>query len=184
LIQALLEQQTWVDVATWQRDHAEQCDDGQKNVLSVTNTLTRFLERKYALKLDVCLHDQFVDKTNAEEARLLNIDEHDPCLRRKVSLLSRKEVMFDAESVLPLDILPAALMEELEQGKRPLANLLSDRGLLLSRSDLSIALIQEGFYDQCWARRSVLCSESGAKALVTEVFQDAIWRKINYLAQR
>jgi len=184
LIQALLDQQTWVDVGTWQREHAGQCDVGQKNVLAVTNTLTRFLERKYGLKLEVCLHDQYVDYANAEEARLLNIDKHDQCLRRKVSLMSRREVMFDAESVLPLDILPAVLMVELEQGKRPLANLLSDRGLLLSRSDLSIALIEEGIYDQCWARRSVLCSESGAKALVTEVFQSGIWRKINYLLQR
>jgi chorismate--pyruvate lyase len=115
------------------------------------------------------------------EAIFLNIDGQERCLRRKVSLMSRNDVMFDAESILPLDVLPVELMAELEAGKRPLANLLSDRGLSLSRSGLSVAKIEaQGFYHQCWARRSVLSSESGARALVTEVFHDAIWRKLSY----
>jgi len=102
-----------------------------------------------------------------------------------VSLLCRGEVMFDAESVLPLDVLPVFLMEELEAGKRPLADLLSDQGLSLSRSNLSIAHIQdEGFYAQCWARRSVLKAATGAKALVTEVFHESMWRKLHYLLTR
>ncbi|MDX8388481.1 MAG: chorismate lyase [Ghiorsea sp.] len=181
MIQDLLENQAWLDSKTWRAEHAGQIDALHQSVLLVTSSLTRFLERKYGLKLDVHLHDQCMAFANEAEAKLLGINGQDRCLRRKVSLMSRNEVMFDAESVLPLDVLPVELMQELEAGKRPLANLLSDRGLSLSRSGLSIAKVEvPGFYHQCWARRSVLSSESGARALVTEVFHDAIWRKLNY----
>ena len=185
MIQALLSSQTWVDAQTWRETQANQLDATKVHVLMVTQSLTRFLERKYGLRLDVCLHEQCVGYASEAEAKLLNIDISERCLRRKVSLLSRKEVMFDAESILPLDVLPVELMDELEAGKRPLANLLADRGLSLSRSNLSVCQVQEdGFYKHCWARRSVLESQSGAKALVTEVFQEAIWRKLNYILQR
>ena len=141
-----------------------------------------FIEQKYGLRLDVHLHDQYMSFATETEAELLQISKSERCLRRKVSLMSRKEVMFDAESLLPLDNLPVELIEELEAGKRPLANVLSDQGLILSRANLTVAFVKdEGFYDQCWARRSVLSSEAGAKALVTEVFHSAIWRKLNYL---
>jgi len=181
MIQSILTTQSWMDAKTWQAQHASEVDATKIHVLLVTTALTRFLERKYGLKLDVHLHDQGVSYANEREANLLEISTTERCLRRKVSLMSRNEVMFDAESVLPLDMLPLELMKDLEAGKRPLANLLSDRGLSLYRSNLSVAHVQEeGFYHHCWARRSVLSSESGAKALVTEVFHDAIWRKLNY----
>jgi len=181
MIQALLSNQQWQTSKDWRAEQGQQCDVLFNGVLMVTSSLTRFLEQKYALRLDVSLLDQGMSKANATEARLLGIDESERCLRRKVSLKSRGEVMFDAESVLPLDVLPLELMQELEAGTRPLADLLSDRGLLLSRSGLSITKISdEGFYHDAWARRSVLSSESGAKALVTEVFHEAMWRKLRY----
>ncbi len=189
MIQALLSQQTWLDVRSWRAQYADILSPEQVSVLSVVTPLTRLLEGKYGMKLDVHVHDQFVDEMHVEEARLLKSDLHNRCLRRKVSLLCRGEVMFDAESVLPLDVLPVALMEDLEAGTRPLADLLSDQGLSLSRSNLSIAQVQgDGFYAGCWARRSVLGTSSGvvsgAKALVTEVFHDAMWRKLTYLLNR
>ena len=185
MIQSILSTELWQDAKTWQAECAAQMDSPKAHVLLVTTALTRFLERKYGLRLDVHVHDQRMDYANATEAKLLNIAETERCLRRKVSLLSRNKVMFDAESVLPLDVLPIELIDELEAGKRPLANLLSDRGLRLSRSNLSITQVkEEGLYHQCWARRSVLSSESGARALVTEVFYDAMWRKIDYLQSR
>ena len=153
-------------------------------VLTVAGSLTRFLERHHQIHLDVQLHEQIVDKATPEEAELLNCATGSPALRRNVSLLHRGTVMFDAESVLPLDVLPTTLMAELEAGQRPLANLLSDRGLSLSRTDLSIAHIQgPSIYEHLWARRSVLRSESGATALVTEVFHETFWRKLHYLCQ-
>ncbi len=182
MIQDLLDKQIWRDCQLWRADAASLLTPTQIRVLFVNTALTRFIEQKYGLRLDVHLHDQYVSFASETEAGLLQIGVSERCLRRKVSLMSRNEVMFDAESLLPLDVLPVALMEELEAGRRPLADLLSDRGLSLSRSNLSIALVNdEGFYDQCWARRSVLSSEAGAKALVTEVFHPAIWRKLNYL---
>lgn len=184
MIKTLLESETWQD-SKLSAEFNQNMTPIQRRVLRVTSVLTNALEQKYGLKLDVQLHDQYMSTASDIEADLLGILPEERCLRRKVSLKSRGEVMFDAESVLPLDILPVALMEELEEGKRPLANLLSDRGLLLSRSGLSVAQVQaEGIYKHCWARRSILHSESGAKALVTEVFHDAIWRKLNYLANR
>ncbi len=193
MIQALLSQQIWLDVRSWRAQYADTLSPEQVSVLSVITPLTRLLEGKYGMKLDVHVHDQFVDEMNAEEAKLLKSDMHSRCLRRKVSLLCRGEVMFDAESVLPLDVLPVTLMEDLEAGKRPLADLLSDQGLSLSRSNLSITQVEDdGFYAGCWARRSVLGTSSGAalgetlgaKALVTEVFHDATWRKLTYLLNR
>ncbi len=182
MIQPLLESQVWRQSQDWRKNDAGQFSATQLRVLFVSTALTRFIEQKYRLKLDVQLRDQFMCYANETEAELLEVGVHDRCLRRKVSLLSRNEVMFDAESVLPLDVLPIALMEELEQGKRPLADLLSDRGLTLSRANLSISHVKDdGIYDECWARRSVLSSESGAKALVTEVFRDALWRKLEHL---
>lgn len=185
MIQKLLETEDWIDSKTWRVESAHELGVIEQSVLLVTSALTDFLQRKYSLNLDVYLHDQGMGFASDVEAKLLNITTHERCLRRKVSLMSRNEVMFDAESVLPLDILPVELMNELEIGKRPLANLLADSGLFLSRSGLGIAHVQaEGFYHQCWARRSVLSSDSGAKALVTEVFHDAIWRKLNYKVNR
>ena len=184
MISTLLEAETWQD-SKLLPELSQRMTPMQLRVLRVTSVLTNFLEQKYGLKLDVQLHDQCMSTASEVEAGLLGIEPHERCLRRKVSLKSRGEVMFDAESVLPLDILPVELMAELEAGKRPLANLLSDRGLLLSRSGLSVTQVKSvGVYQHCWARRSVLHSHSGAKALVTEVFHDAIWRKLDYLVNR
>jgi len=185
MIQPLLSNQTWLSVRALREQYAEVLSPIQISVLTVVTPLTRLLEGRYGMKLDVHLHDQFVDNMGATESELLKADMHERCLRRKVSLLCRGEIMFDAESILPIDVLPIELMEALEEGKRPLANLLSDQGLSLSRSNLNIAKIQsEGFYEHCWARRSILGSSSGAKALVTEVFHDSAWRKLNYLVHR
>jgi len=158
-------------------------DSVVRHVLPVTSALTRFLEQKYGLRMEVRLHDQSMDAAGAVEAELLDIAPHERCLRRKVSLKCRGDIMFDAESVLPLDVLPVSLMRALEAGERPLADILSDQGLMLSRSNLSITRVQTpGIYQGCWARRSVLQAESGAKALVTEVFLDAFWRKLHHKA--
>jgi chorismate-pyruvate lyase len=93
--------------------------------------------------------------------------------------------MFDAESVLPLEDLPADLMQHLQEGKRPLGNLLLDRGLSLARSDLSVAQLNvESAYDGRWARRSVLRSESGTRALVVEVFHPYAWQRIEGASRR
>lgn len=184
MIKALLESETWQD-SKFSSELNQLMTPTQMRVLRVTNVLTNFLEQKYGLKLDVQLHDQGMSTASDIEAGLLDILPQERCLRRKVSLKSRGEVMFDAESVLPLDILPVELMAELEAGKRPLANLLSDQGLLLSRLGLRVTQVKSaGVYQHCWARRSVLHAQSGAKALVTEVFHDAIWRKLDYLANR
>lgn len=153
-------------------------------ILTVTTSLTRFLERQFRMRVDVRLHDQFVDSMDVAEARLLDAQGGDTAMRRRVSLTHRDSVMFDAESVLPLDTLPADLIEDLEAGKRPLANLLLDRGLFLSRSDLSVMKIEDGPHAGRWARRSVLRSESGTRALVVEVFHEEIWRRLNLIKAR
>ncbi len=185
MISSLLHSQTWLDAPAWRQQYANKVPAALLKVLLVTQSLTRFLEQHYALRLDVHVHDQALGFANADEAALLNISPHDRCLRRKVSLLHRKKVMFDAESVLPLDVLPVELMVALEAGQRPLANLLSEQGLCLSRSDLAIAWVKNhDYYQQRWARRSVLRSESGATALVTEVFHETLWAKINDLTTR
>ncbi|MDX8396235.1 MAG: chorismate lyase [Mariprofundaceae bacterium] len=174
----------WIPVRQWRSDEKGATAD-QASVLTAVGSLTRFLERHHGMRLTVRVHDQFVDRTRNEEAELLTCSGGTPSLRRQVSLLHRNSVMFDAESVLPLEDLPADLMQELEEGKRPLANLLLDRGLSLSRSDLSIAQIDdEGVYLDRWTRRSVLRSESGTRALVVEVFHPEIWKRLQSLSRR
>ncbi|MDX8392931.1 MAG: chorismate lyase [Mariprofundaceae bacterium] len=173
---------TWEPVRQW---HAAAHDVPAQmaGVLTVTGSLTRFLERHHGIRLEVQLHEQLVDKASASEAGLLACASGFPALRRQVSLLHRGSVMFDAESVLPLDTLPADLMHDLQEGKKPLGNLLLDRGLSLSRSDLSVTRIEIGDeYAGCWGRRSVLRSESGTRALVVEVFRPIMWKRIG--AQR
>lgn len=147
------------------------------NVITVSGSLTLFLEQHYAMHLELTLEEQFIHHFDAYEAKLLACEEGQSCLRRQVSLLHQDQVMFEAESVLPLDDLPVSLMSALQDGHIPLGHLLSDCGLSLSRSDLSFSQIE---YEQqlCWARRSVLRSFSGASALVAEYFHPEIWQHI------
>jgi len=173
-----LESQDWRPVRSWRASDAG-LDRERAAVLTMAGSLTRFLERRHRMRLEVRLHDQYVDKTAAAEAGLLDVAPGSPALRRYVSLLHRGAVMFDAESVLPLEDLSADLVAELEAGCRPLGNLLLDRGLSLSRSDLAVTRIRgHAPYDGRWARRSVLKSPSGTRALVVEVFHDLIWDRI------
>lgn len=179
-----IELQAWQSVRTWNPSAAGLSRDVAA-VLTTSDSLTRFLERHFAIRLDVLLHDQFVDFASAEEARLLVCAPGASVLRRQVSLLHRGSVMFDAESVLPLESLPADLMPELQEGVRPLGNLLLDRGLSLARSDLGIVqLDMEGPYHGRWARRSVLRSPSGTRALVVEVFHPVIWQRVEGASRR
>ncbi len=178
-----LESLTWTPVRQWRPDEAG-LDRAQAAVLTATGSLTRFLERHYGMRLEVRLHDQFVDRATSAEAVLLDCAAGTPSLRRRVSLMFRGSVMFDAESVLPLDGVHAELMHELQEGEKPLGNLLLDRGLSLSRSDLSVASITDGRYAGCWARRSVLRSASGTRALVVEVFHEAMWQRLARMARR
>jgi len=174
----VLDSVIWEPVRSW-RAGAHQLPVEMGGALTVAGSLTRFLERHHGIVLEVELHDQLVDKALPDEAELLACPPDTRALRRQVSLLHRGAVMFDAESVLPLDTLPADLMQDLQAGEKPLGNLLLDRGLSLSRSDLSVAKIDtEGKYMNCWARRSVLRSDSGMRALVVEVFHPAMWRRI------
>ncbi len=179
-----LESQAWQSVRHWAAAEAGVSRDAAA-VLTTVGSLTRFLERHFGIKLDVHLHDQFVDVAYGEEAELLGCEVKSPVLRRQVSLLHRGSVMFDAESILPLSDLPADLMQELEAGVRPLGNLLLDRGLSLSRSDLSVTQIKgkEPVHGR-WARRSVLRSPSGTQALVVEVFHAEMWKRIETMARR
>ncbi len=173
-----LRDQNWQPVRRWKPAEAG-FDRDAAAVLTVAGSLTRFLERRYGIRLEVRLHDQFVDHVRPDEAGMLECGAGDPALRRQVSLMSRGSVLFDAESVLPLEDLPADLMRELQEGRRPLGNLLLDRGLSLSRSDLSVAQLDvEGRHQGCWARRSVLRSPSGTRALVVEVFHAEMWRRL------
>jgi len=179
-----LQSQPWVPVRQWQAGEAGVSPE-MAAVLTITGSLTRFLERHYGMRLTVRLHDQSVDRAAPLEAELLDCTPASPALRRQVSLLHRDSVMFDAESVLPLEELPTDLVAELQEGKKPLGNLLLDRGLSLSRSDLSVARIaDEGIYANRWARRSVLRSPSGTRALVVEVFHDEIWKRLQQLGRR
>lgn len=150
-----------------------------KAILTVTTALTNFLEHQCSMPLQVKLHEQFMDKILGEEARLLHCQSGDYALRRQVSLCYQGAVMFDAESVLPLQDLPQSLVEALEAGVKPLANLLAERGLSLSRSDLSILQLDDGR----WARRSVLRSSIGTQALVVEIFRPEFWKTIQQLNQ-
>jgi len=179
-----LDSLNWMPVRTWRTEEYGVSRDVAA-VLTMAGSLTRFLERHYAMRLEIRLHDQFVDRASAGEAELLAYDAGGPALRRYVSLLHRKSVMFDAESVLPLDGVHGDLMRDLQDGCKPLGNLLLDRGLSLSRSDLSVAQCTDnGIYAGRWARRSVLRSESGTRALVVEVFHDEIWNRIARMARR
>jgi len=179
-----IESQAWQSVRTWKPVDVGVSHDAAA-VLSAAGSLTRFLERHFAIRLDVRLHDQFVDTVSADEVKLLACNTGDSALRRQVSLLNRGSVMFDAESVLPLEDLPADLLFELQEGKRPLGNLLLDRGLSLLRSDLSVVCLDmKGTNQGQWARRSVLRSPSGTRALVVEVFHPMIWQRIESAARR
>ncbi|MDQ6963442.1 MAG: chorismate lyase [Mariprofundales bacterium] len=169
-----MESQEWTHVRQWHGDVARPV----VAVLTATGSLTRFVDRHFGLLLTVRLHDQFVDKATDIEAALLGCDPALPVLRRQVSLLSGSRIMFDAESVLPLDGVPAELMVQLESGELPLGNLLIDRGVSLSRSDLSIARFIQQSGEANWARRSVLRSGSGTRALVVELFHDLFWHRI------
>ncbi len=180
-----LELQLWHPVRYWDGKAAGFSRDAAA-VLTTAGALTRFLDRHFGMRLDVYLHDQFVDSVAEEEAVLLTCDAGSRVLRRRVSLLHRGVVMFDAESVLPLACLPSALMADLEEGKRPLANLLLDRGMSLSRSELAVAQIEsddDAFHGR-WARRSVLRAPSGTEALVVELFQAEMWRRIDDASRR
>jgi chorismate-pyruvate lyase len=174
------DKQAWCPVREWQLANMD-LDKNTSSVLTVTTSLTRFLERRFRMVLTVQLHEQFLDKVTAAEAELLGCECGSPALRRQVSLLHRGSVMFDAESVLPLEGLPKALMEALQAGKRPLANLLLDQGLSLARSDLSVVKVESGVCAGRWARRSVLRSASGTQALVVEVFQTEFWSRLQRL---
>ncbi|GAV20820.1 chorismate--pyruvate lyase [Mariprofundus micogutta] len=179
-----LESQDWQSVRHWKADDAGVSRDAAA-VLTTAGSLTRFLERHFGIKLEVRLHDQFVDMALLEEAQLLGCEPGDRALRRQVSLMHRGSVLFDAESVLPLEDLPADLMRDLEEGKRPLGNLLLDRGLSLSRSDLSVVQLQaDGGINGCWARRSVLRSPSGTRALVVELFHPEMWKRLESSSRR
>jgi len=179
-----LDSQDWQAVRYWKpAEHGVNRDCAA--VLTTATSLTRFLERHFGIRLDVCVHDQFMDHTRPDEIALLGSHEGDASLRRQVSLMHRGSVMFDAESVLPLESLPTDLMAELQEGKRPLGNLLLDRGLSLARSDLNVVQLDiEGVHHGRWARRSVLRSASGTRALVVEVFHPEMWNRIENTARR
>ncbi len=179
-----LEAQDWQSVRYWKAADAGLGRDAGA-ILTTAGSLTRFLDRHFGIRVDVELHDQFVDHTRPGEAPLLGFDENVPVLRRQVSLMHRGSVLFDAESILPLESLPADLIADLEEGVRPLANLLLDRGLSLARSDLSVAQMKgEGMHEGRWARRSVLRSPSGVQALVVEVFHPIMWARIETTSRR
>lgn len=173
-------QQSWCSAREWQRENMD-ADKNISAILTVTSSLTRFLERHFRMPLSVQLHEQFMDKPTAEEALLLGCEPSAPVIRRQVSLLHRGSVMFDAESIIPLEGLSRSLMDELEAGQRPLANLLLDQGLSLARSDLSVTQFGEAPYSGCWARRSVLRSAGGTQALVVEVFRPGFWSRLQRL---
>ncbi|MDX8389513.1 MAG: chorismate lyase [Mariprofundaceae bacterium] len=173
---------TWMPAREWERNHTG-ANREMAAVLLVTGSLTRFLERHYRMHLTLKLHDQLMGCCIADEAKIIGVETNMPALRRRVSLLHHGSVMFDAESVLPLETLPVKMIEGLEEGKVPLGNLLLDYGLSLSRSDLSIAMgVEEGL--PFWGRQSVLKSGSGATALVVESFHKKMWRDLNLLIQR
>ena len=79
------------------------------------------------------------------------------------------------------------MMEVLHEGKQPLGNVLIDRGLMLARSDLKLARLRCPDHvgeELRWARSSVLRSESGERALVTECFHSAMWQHLEILQRR
>jgi len=184
MISMSIQSQMWHPVRSWR---SEEAGVGREMaaVLTVTSSLTRYLEKRFGMALTLKVHDQFVDALGDEEAAVLACQVGAPALRRQVSLMHRGSVMFDAESVLPLAELPADLMQQLEEGVRPLGNLLMDRGLSLARSDLSVAQIDgDVVHAGRWARRSVLRSPAGTRALVVEVFHPEIWNRIERMGRR
>ncbi len=173
-----LNEQDWIPERQWNRK-AHGIDRDMSAVLTVASSLTRFLERRYHMQLQVVLQEQSMDRMAPDEAALLHGDPNASVLRRRVSLTHRGKTVFDAESVLPLEPLPQSLILELQEGERPLANLLMDYGLSLSRLDLGIARIRSQTpWQGCWARRSVLRSGAGIQALVVEVFQPLMWQRL------
>lgn len=155
-------------VADWLQHAPDDADI--RAVLSVTTSLTVFLEQVYGMPLQVQLHKQCGDVMEAQEADILGMEVGIPVLRRHVSLCFHGQVMFDAESILPVQGVSEALLQELEAGVRPLANLLQEHGLSLSRSDLTVLHGDDG-----WGRRSVLRSALGTQALVLEQFRPEFW---------
>lgn len=153
-------------------------------ILTVAGSLTRFLERVHGMPLQVQLNNQYIDCVSTDESMLLGTSSHEKILRRQVALTHRQHTMFDAESILPLEPLPNQLVQELQDGERPLANLLMDYGLSLSRLDLGITRITgKSAWQGYWARRSILRSESGIQALVVEVFHPVFWQRLKMLKQ-
>ncbi len=178
-----LREQHWIPERQWRAaDHG--LDRQTSAVLTVASSLTRFLERHHQMHLQVDVQEQAISRISDDEAALLDAQPGDAALRRQVSLLHHGKAVFDAESVLPLEPLPQPLLLELQQGERPLANLLMDYGLSLSRLDLGIAQIQgEQPWHGCWARRSVLRSDAGIRALVVEVFLPLMWQRLALVQQ-
>ncbi|MDQ6975548.1 MAG: chorismate lyase [Mariprofundaceae bacterium] len=175
--------QTWCPEREWQAIDYNLSRDNAA-ILTVAGSLTRFLERMHGMVLQVELQDQYIDQSSADEAAALHCAKSEQILRRKVCLTHRKQLMFDAESVLPIAPLPNTLMLELQDGERPLASLLMDYGLSLSRLDLGITrIVGTCEWQGYWARRSVLRSESGIQALVVEVFHPLFWQRLKMLKQ-
>jgi len=177
--------QQWIPVREWSA-RPKNVSREAAVVLTLTGSLTRFLERTFGMVLSLNVHEQSLDRCHPAEAELLDSRAGDRCLRRRVSLLHRRAVMFDAESVLPLECLPTEMMQDLQDGKKPLGNLLLDWGLSLSRSDLSIACIQisQSRADDRWARRSVLRAPDGPRALIIECFHPEIWMRLKGMKGR
>jgi len=176
--------QQWTPVREWSAKSRNASPEAAV-VLTLTGSLTRFLQRAFGMALTLNVHEQVLDRCHPAEAKLLDCKAGDRCLRRRVSLLHRRTVMFDAESVLPLEWLPTNMMSDLQDGKKPLGNLLLDWGLSLSRSDLSIAHIQLSDHSDCrWARRSVLRAPDGPRALIVECFHPVIWTRLQDMKKR
>jgi len=177
--------QQWIPVRDWS-SRSGKVSRETAVVLSLTGSLTRFLERSFGMILTLNVHEQCLDQTHPAEAKLLGCVTGSQCLRRRVSLLHKKSVMFDAESVLPLECLPTDMMQDLQNGEKPLGSLLLDWGLSLSRSDLSIACIplSESQADNRWARRSVLRAPDGPRALIIECFHPEIWTRLKGMKKR
>jgi len=176
-----IDKQDWCLERQWKAsNHGVSRDDAA--ILTVVGSLTRFLERTHGMGLQVQLEEQYMDKLSAGEAALLHTSPHTQILRRRVALTHRQHIMFDAESVLPVEPLPHQLVQELQDGERPLANVLIEYGLSLSRLDLGITRIQgDNSWQGCWARRSVLRSQSDIQALVVEVFHPIFWQRLKIL---
>jgi len=68
-----LDSLNWIPVRNW-RPEASGVSHESAAVLTMAVSLTRFLERHYAMRLKVHLHDQFVDRASASEAELLAYD--------------------------------------------------------------------------------------------------------------